>query len=249
MKNHYVAVVARLLDAGIDSNIVDNDGRTALDLAVSDPESHSIAILLLRNSASPTKDIRPTTLGLLDASARSHLIEDRGDIDLAAGDRLGCTPLHEAACYGNHGIVSMLLKAGAKVDAAIAAGLGGDTVLHAVITGVRGHRQFFSGHRARAPSLNKRHAVVVAMLPQNGAPTELRRQDGLTMPALVSKELESRDTEATKRRVLEQILMVLRKTPQPGENVENEPTGTLMNWWNSLSPDPVLCPQRKPKSV
>ncbi|RSL57767.1 hypothetical protein CEP54_008159 [Fusarium duplospermum] len=246
VENNHEAVVRLLAAAYIELNVVDTSGTTALDLAVSSPKSHSTADILLERGASPTKGVSASILLLLSASAKgdteevSRLLssdtsasatsEIDGGGDTLTGnvqraqpnghDRLGYTALHEAACFGHHQIVSMLIEHGAKVDKTNA--LGRETALHAVVERGRKHRRFLDEPRKDVPRLGKGHVQVVELLLQEGASVDDRRQDGLTVQDLVSKELISRELSTTEQSVLQQILVLLKSLSTGKEATEGE---------------------------
>ncbi|EEU38401.1 uncharacterized protein NECHADRAFT_34651 [Fusarium vanettenii 77-13-4] len=236
LENHYDTVARLLIDADIDLNVVDKFGRTALDIATSNPEPQSMVDLLLEKGVSPIEGVRPSVLDLLLASARGDtstvhdlLSSDISDsvadnvqrVDPNERDRLGYTALHEAACFANCQIASMLIEHKANVDAVITS--SGDTVLHAVIERGRKHRRFLPQSRQQTPPLREDHVQVVKLLLEQGASTKRRRKDGRTVQDLVSLELMSPDLTNTEQRILQHILVLLSSSTAVKEAAEREP--------------------------
>jgi ankyrin repeat protein len=77
-----------------------------------------------------------------DDVARVELILDRHPDRLESRNRLGLTPLHEAAWKGHTGVLELLIRRGADVNARwslVTTGDGGRNPLH--MTAIKGHAE------------------------------------------------------------------------------------------------------------
>jgi ankyrin repeat protein len=128
-------VVELVADAGVDVNIANANGLTALALAVQRESCLAFDALMAR----PDIDITvrtPAGATLLHlAVANTHMaaaLLARGLIDVNAKDNAGETPLHRAAYAGNIAIVELLL-AYPGIDVNARTGLGGTAIHHALV--------------------------------------------------------------------------------------------------------------------
>ncbi|RYC55422.1 hypothetical protein CHU98_g10785 [Xylaria longipes] len=226
LEGRHKNVVQLLLDSGIEVNQVDRRGTVALDIAVADIEHPTMALLLLEKGASPTAALDSDVLDLLSAAATGKV--DEVNRLLATGvavnskDRLGYTALHEAASHGFVEIVRQLIRFGADVNAKTA--LGRDTVLHTVVERGRNHRKFMGAvpSRTSIPVLGEDHVKVVEVLLHKGAVPKIKRTDGLTVQALVSKELESLNLEEKERYALQEIGKTLKNYSSAKESIGSD---------------------------
>jgi ankyrin repeat protein len=126
------AVVEWLLDHGADANATNEDGWTALHVAVSHTWSDEEAAVLVKVLLSHGADA-----GVKDASGRTALHDAAGrgltkvvrqllahGAGADARDRSGLTPLHDAAWCGRTEIAGLLRKQGAQVDTLLACYFG-----------------------------------------------------------------------------------------------------------------------------
>ncbi|KAI0184829.1 hypothetical protein EV127DRAFT_223845 [Xylaria flabelliformis] len=226
LEGRHKNVVQLLLNSGIELNQVDLRGTAALDIAVADGEHPTMALLLLENGASPTAALDSDVLSLLSAAAVGRLDEVNrllmNGVAVNSKDRLGYTALHEAASHGFVEIARQLIRFGADVNAKTA--LGRDTVLHTVVERGRNHRKFMGGisSRTSVPVLGEGHAKVVELLLHKGAVPELKRTDGLTLQALVAKELEAPNLDEAERYALQEIAKALKNHSSAKENIGSE---------------------------
>ncbi|KAL2683356.1 hypothetical protein Neosp_007826 [[Neocosmospora] mangrovei] len=192
IENHYQDMVDLLLQQEIDLKALDKNGKTVLDIAVSDPEHYLTTFKLLKKGAASTDNLDEGITHLLSAAAKGQggeikaLLSD--GVNHNSCDRLGYTALHEAVCFGHYETAKILIRDGADINKTIVH--GGATVLHAAVQRGREHREFLPGARRTTPALSENHVKVVALLLQHNADTEHRRSYGnLTVRELVSEEL------------------------------------------------------------
>lgn len=216
-------MVDLLIRRGIQLEASDKNGKTVLDIAVSDPKLYLGAFRLLEKGALPTSNLRNGISELLLAAAEGDTEQTKrllaDSVEPSSRDRLGYTALHEAACFGQYEIADLLIQHGADVNAEITH--GGATVLHAAVQRGREHRQFLKIRRGITPRLSESHLKVVALLLQNRVNTEHRRSyDNLTVRELVSEELKlPENCQPTQRRLLQRILILLSNPLCEEENI------------------------------
>ncbi|KAL5491842.1 hypothetical protein EMCRGX_G017207 [Ephydatia muelleri] len=109
-----IATVRRLVTEGrVDMNVMDENGKTALDIAVNNGHSEIIEVLnkaavaTLLLSAACDRDI---------ATVRRLLTE--GHVDVNITDQNGRSPLYTSSCNGHLDVVKALIKAGADINQA-----------------------------------------------------------------------------------------------------------------------------------
>lgn len=228
MENHSQDMVDLLLQHKIDLRVLDKNGKSVLDIAVSDPEHYLTTFTLLKKGASSTDKLDEGISQLLSAAAKGQDEEVkellRGSVNHSSRDRLGYTALHEAACFGHYETAKMLIRDGADVNKLI--NHGGATVLHAVVQRGREHREFLLGARSLTPVLSENHVRVVALLLQHSVNTTHRRShDNLTIQELISEELGlAENFHATERSCLQKILILLENS------VSQQGTGRRVTW-------------------
>ncbi len=111
-------VVKVLLAKGVDPNLADSRGRTALFTAVREGSTHALESLLLApqldvNTANASGET-PLMLAALRGSLPAvQALVKRG----AAINRKGWTPLHYACSGPDNGVAAYLIEAGAALDA------------------------------------------------------------------------------------------------------------------------------------
>ncbi|PQK17488.1 hypothetical protein BB8028_0007g06830 [Beauveria bassiana] len=249
---HITSVVRLLLDADIDINAVDVQGKTALSIAASKPELYSMAALLLENGALATQGTSPSVVRLLSATVRGDIQEvgalldgnssasalglerpsDDDDgfqrVKVTDSDKLGYTALHEAACFGHYDIANLLITKAQETkeaqDAKSQTSFLGETVLHAVIDRGGKHRKYLTDGREKTLSLGDKHVRVFALLLRNGASAKHRRRDGKRVQDLVSQQLLSRELTPIKQRILQRILVLLSDSSSVGtQTAEQRP--------------------------
>lgn len=227
IENHYQDMVD-LLQQEIDLKALDKNGKTVLDVAVSDPEHYLTTFKLLKKGAAPTDNLDEGIAQLLSAAAKGQDEEIKallgGCVNHNSCDRLGYTALHEAVCFGHYETAKMLIRDGAEINKTIAH--GGATALHAAVQRGREHREFLPGARRTTPALSENHVKVVALLLQHNANTEHRRSyDNLTVRELVSEELGlAENFHAAERSCLQKILILLNNSPS------QQVTGIRATW-------------------
>ena len=120
-------IVSKLLDFHVNINATNNLGDTALTLAVQF-RNVSVTRLLLEHGANPA--LAPEGGSVLNLAIYNEdmetlrlLLDVQPALDLEAKDRVGNTALLEAATDKNLGVVEMLLKKGANVNAADKSGV------------------------------------------------------------------------------------------------------------------------------
>lgn len=117
--NGHEAIVQLLLDHKADSNLVDNQEFTPLQLAVS-KQLESISKLLIANGADlhVTTTLDGTLLHLAAAINYSSIfdIPEISSIDIEARDLDGRTALNVAAAYGSYDMIKALKKRGADIN-------------------------------------------------------------------------------------------------------------------------------------
>ena len=104
------AAVARFLDAGVDVNALDDDGKTALYYAAREGKPETARLLLLRGARSSLQ----IAAGLGDIRAVKQRV-GRGE-DVSSIEKYGGAPLHWAAKNGHAAVVEYLLRHKAVVD-------------------------------------------------------------------------------------------------------------------------------------
>ncbi|KAF5228923.1 hypothetical protein FAUST_10722 [Fusarium austroamericanum] len=215
LEAHNSEMVSVLLEHKINLGVLDEHGKTVLDICVSDSGHYLTTFTLLKHGAQPTDSLDYGVSKLLSAAAAGQNKEIErllGEgVKHSSCDRLGYTALHEAACFGHYETVKLLLQKGAKVDEKIAH--GGATVLHAVVQRGREHRKFLTGHRRATPPLTVDHVRVMALLLQEDADTGRRRvHDKRTVQDLVTEELKLvGNLGTTERGYLQRILILLNR--------------------------------------
>lgn len=201
----YLLIVNLFLQKGADPNKVASMGGTILSLVLHKEDCQEIAEALLRRGASPLITIDTGLLDLICAAASGNkphilsLLED--GVDVNGQDGFGYNALYEAARFGHYETVELLIDAGAKLNAR--AGLGGDTALHGIFD--KGYRcwerlQEFAyespiKERTSIPYLADQHYKVVQLLLQHGTMPDAKRWDGLTVSALISRQLNTNERD------------------------------------------------------
>lgn len=106
--------VKQLLLKGADPNIIDDVGRTPLNVAIE--RKHDLSCSLLLDSGAAVNHMTPLIYGARDGRVEiCELILDRGG-DINAKDVKGCTALIEATWRGDVEICELLLRRGADAN-------------------------------------------------------------------------------------------------------------------------------------
>jgi ankyrin repeat protein len=147
-----IAAVKLLLDAGADPRLPDRRGRTALMAAETNEHAEIVELLRERGGAG---DLRPAELLTLAARGDhvrlAELVDGAPAVDLEVSDEAGNTPLALAAARGWTRSMEVLLKAGARPDAA---NDDGDTpLMQAAQAGRRGAVKLLLRDKGAARSL------------------------------------------------------------------------------------------------
>lgn len=118
-----VDMLRMLVDAGVDVEVKDSEGRTPL-LCAAGSGSAEVTRLLLEARANPDPDTTTDAkffTPLAQAAANGHVeilqILWNAGADLHKKSHKGCTPLHVAACMGHEPAVRFLLDASADLEA------------------------------------------------------------------------------------------------------------------------------------
>ncbi|TVP76478.1 MAG: hypothetical protein EA353_12025 [Puniceicoccaceae bacterium] len=118
-------IAALLIEAGADTNQVDQNDRTPLHLAVDRNLAEIARILIERGADLSALDSKGWT-ALHHAAARNNYVLSKllieGGHDVTQLSRLGGTPMHEAALQGDAKLLQMLLDAG--VDPSVVSSTG-----------------------------------------------------------------------------------------------------------------------------
>lgn len=186
-KSH-VAVALALLDAGCDTNIVDNDGQTALHACVDD----SVLLPVLQRILTTVRDVNrqdddgnsPLHIAAESNEVESveRLLQMGAKVNLQNGE--GNTPLMVACSEGHQDVVEVLLRAGSETSLR---NKDGATALHIAVS--------------------ENEPELVGTLVQHGADGNLRNEEGRTPLELAFKSaryeiailLIPNDTKRTKR--------------------------------------------------
>ena len=188
----HLSVVKLLLKRGADVNVQDEDGTTALCIAVT-ANSPEIVESLLDYDANP--NIAGPRGGTLHIAARhghlhiaTRLIESKANLDLQYW--LGWTPLHEAAENGHVKVVEYLCRRGAKINAQNSSGW---TPLHGAAAnghvkvveylcrrGAKINAQNSSGWTPLHGAAANGHTKTAAYLIGEGADVNLHTKNGST---------------------------------------------------------------------
>jgi ankyrin repeat protein len=99
-------VVDLLIERGVDVDVTDARGRTAVHHVASRPRPRAEPLQTLTKRGLPFADARPEVI--------DHLVGLGGRVDTA--DREGRTPLFEAAAHGDERVVACLVRHGADVN-------------------------------------------------------------------------------------------------------------------------------------
>ena len=117
--NESVAVLQLLIDRGANTEVKDEEGRTALHCAVWYGKERSVNLLIENGAAieamNPYGYTALITAAAMDSSNVVKLLLEKGANIEAIGDR-GVTPLHNAVKFGRADIARLLLEHGAKTD-------------------------------------------------------------------------------------------------------------------------------------
>jgi len=187
-------VVDLLLEKGADIDIQDDQGDTALHLAVGHEQ---VAELLLEKGADINRTDRWGMTALHEAARNGHeqvvgLLLKKG-ADVNAKDQGDGTALHEAAAKGHEEVVRLLLEKGADINAEDAKGR---TALHAAVKGREVERE----EKLRAEDVEKIRAayygVEVAVKGADSAQCKTARKGHRTVIRLLRKH------EAAQRHLL-----------------------------------------------
>ncbi|OXU23246.1 hypothetical protein TSAR_000672 [Trichomalopsis sarcophagae] len=119
-----IQVIRLLLQRGADPNVAGSDGRTPLLLAVKCREADKVVALLLRYGVEVTATdsqgrnaLHHLASSLVERVELARVLIERG-VSLVHKERLNqYQPLHEAAAWGNIGLINLFLDYGADVNA------------------------------------------------------------------------------------------------------------------------------------
>lgn len=173
----HVEFVAFLIEHGADVDAKDQHGRTPMHM------THNAAIARLLHEAGADISARDNR----DRTPLHHAVDDLAEYLLSVGaevdpvDKLGRTPLSEAARGDRGGLGELLIEHGAKVDLHIAAGLGMlDKVREFLDAGADanavGHGGYTPLHLAAVHGLKE----MIRLLVDRGADTNARSSQGRT---------------------------------------------------------------------
>lgn len=110
--------IARLLAVGLDPNLPDGRGRTAIFTALSEGASAAVEALLASPQLDPNLANASGETPLMLAAIRGNLVAARALVKRgAAVNRPGWSPLHYAASGPDGGVTAFLLTQGAEVNA------------------------------------------------------------------------------------------------------------------------------------
>lgn len=155
-------VVKAMLERGADVNAKDNEGETALRLAVTSGKTDVVKLLIEKgadvNAISEDVLFGGTALMLAAVFGNMNMVQtllDNG-ADVNAEDKNGITALMNAAFNGYLGIVRVLIERGADVNS----------------------NEY--GRTALIQAADRGHADVVRLLVEKGADVNARSKDGMT---------------------------------------------------------------------
>jgi ankyrin repeat protein len=196
VKFNDVKGVTQLLDAGIDPNMLDNQGTPMLVLAARE-KSGDVARLLVNN---PKTNIEQLDAAGENAMMLAALNGDKGLVQLlidkgAEVNKKGWTPLHYAATNGNDEIVKLLLDNSAYIDA------GSPNGTTPMMMAARGG-----------------HITTVKLLLDEGADPTIKNQLGLTA---ISFAQQNNETE-----IADGLTARIRNMQQPSSAPGNQPAAS-----------------------
>ncbi|BET48701.1 hypothetical protein RGQ21_36830 [Kitasatospora aureofaciens] len=116
-----VAAVVRLLDAGVPVDALDDDARTALDLAAQENHADVVRVLLAAGAdtaahAGPYHDLTPLTCAAMVGSTDAVAALLDAGVSMGAQDRIPYTPLMLAAGDNRPETVALLIDRGADPE-------------------------------------------------------------------------------------------------------------------------------------
>lgn len=212
-----------VLEAAVSkADMASSDGQTPLHLAARGGHVEAVAVLIAAGTAVDAADICARTP--LHSAAETPEASPRVDRVVAAlaeagaavnvADHAGHTPLDLAASLGRHGVVKVLLSAGAVADASCtrsllhAAATSGDTELAMLLTraGAVAGAAGWGNHATMIAALNGGHMGVVAVLLAAGVRAQTCAPRRRTVPMMATSSPEAWAADQDRHRHVEALL-------------------------------------------